>query len=61
MRIDVGSLLWWPVRSWGLEPGRAVANAQPSEAELEAQRTELRERVIARFAEQDRTVVGART
>lgn len=61
MRVDMGSVFWWPVRSLGLEPGRALANAQPGEDELEAQRADLRERVIARFAEQDRTAVGPRT
>jgi hypothetical protein len=30
----------WPLRRLGLEPGRALANAQPSPAEVQASRAE---------------------
>jgi len=30
----------WPLRRLGLEPGRALANAQPSPAEVQAGRAE---------------------
>lgn len=46
-------LLWppllWTLRSAGLDPGRALANASPSPAEREAARRELWEHVQTRF------------
>jgi hypothetical protein len=38
--IDLRHVALWPLRSVGLDPGRALANARPSADEREAQRHE---------------------
>jgi hypothetical protein len=49
MLIDVRRAATWPLRSVGLDPGRALANARPGVAERDAQRRELRTYIQARF------------
>ncbi len=49
MNIDLGRAAWWPLRTLGLDPGRALANAQLSAAEVQARRDELRAMVMKRF------------
>lgn len=49
MNFDLRSTATWPLRTLGLDPGRALENAHPSEAELQRQRAELREQVQRRF------------
>jgi hypothetical protein len=49
MLDDVRRVVMWPLRSVGLDPGRALANAQPSFEERQAQRLEHWAYVLARF------------
>jgi hypothetical protein len=42
MLDDIRRVVMWPLRSVGLDPGRALSNAQPSPAERNAWRLEQR-------------------
>ena len=59
MLDDIRRVVTWPLRSVGLEPGRALANAQPSAADRQAQRLEHWAYVRARF-EHDRVASDER-
>ncbi|HEX3335623.1 MAG TPA: hypothetical protein VHS54_04130 [Jatrophihabitans sp.] len=52
MLDDIQRVVTWPLRSVGLDPGRALANAQPSPDERHARRMEQWEYVRSRFREQ---------
>jgi hypothetical protein len=56
MLDDLRRVVLWPLRSFGLEPGRALINAQPSPQERRAQRLEQWAYVQARFG--DRSAAG---
>jgi hypothetical protein len=49
MLADVRRAATWPLRAFGLEPGRALINARPSAQERHAQRLEQWAYVRARF------------
>jgi hypothetical protein len=50
MNISVRSLAFFPLRAIGLEPGRALINAHPSEAQKNRDRVEMRRYVDGAIA-----------
>ena len=46
MKISVRSVAFFPLRAIGLEPGRALINARPSERQKNQDRSEMRRAVF---------------
>ena len=54
MNISVRSLAFFPLRALGLDPGRALLNAHPSEAQKNSDRVEMRRYVDGAIAARGR-------
>ena len=50
MKISVRSVAFFPLRAIGLDPGRALINARPSETQKNRDRSELRHAISDAFA-----------
>lgn len=50
MKISVRSIAFFPLRAIGLDPGRALINAHPSEADKNRDRVEMRRYVVGAIA-----------
>ena len=50
MNISVRSVALFPLRAIGLDPGRALINAQPSEAQKNRDRVEMRRYIVGAIA-----------
>ncbi len=48
----------WYLRSLGLEPGRAVANSQPTPAQVQARRTDQFNYIVSRCSRSGSTRAG---
>ena len=48
MKISVRSIAFFPLRAIGLDPGRALINAHPSERQKNHDRSEMRRAISAR-------------
>ena len=46
MKISVRSIAFFPLRAIGLDPGRALINAHPSEADKNRDRVEMRRYIL---------------
>ena len=46
MKISVRSIAFFPLRAIGLDPGRALINARPSETQKNHDRSEMRRAIM---------------
>jgi hypothetical protein len=50
MKIGIRRVGFWPLRTVGLDPGRALINAQPGKAQKNRDRFEMRRDIVEAIA-----------